>query len=163
MWPSYLRTLATPWWFPSWSSKFRRTPGIRVLKSTVDPSRISEAVFLPKGPIRFGPCEHVPCYGRRASRMAALSKQWVMRARNGFMGCLGIISFFDGQHSLTDDGFTLLPVAVRNASTRGLTFGTIPLPSVSQEHPTDASTTHCKQPAYASAHRSSLFPCLLQG
>ena len=61
-------------------------------------------------------------------RVAALSKQWVMRARNGFMGCLGIISFFDGQHSLTDDGFTLLPIAVRNASTRGLTLGPFPHP-----------------------------------
>ena len=71
-----------------------------------------------------------------------------MRARNGFMGCLGIISFFDGQHSLTDDGFTLLPIVVRKASTRGLTFGTIPSPSVSQERPTDASAMRCKQPAY---------------
>ena len=46
------------------------------------------------------------------------------------MGCLGIISFLAGQHSLADDGFTLLPVVVRKASTRGLTFGTIPSPSV---------------------------------
>ena len=59
-------------------------------------------------------------------RVAALSKQCVMRARNGFMGCLGIISFSAGQHSLADDGFTLLPVVVRNASTRGFSFGTIP-------------------------------------
>ena len=95
--------------------------------------------------------------------VAALSKQWVMWARNGFMGCLGIISFFDGQHSLTNDGFTLLLIAVRNASTRGLTFGTIPSPSVSQEHPTDASATRCKQPEYASTHRSSLFSCLSRG
>ena len=95
--------------------------------------------------------------------MAALSRQWVMRARSGFMGCLGIISFFDGQHSLTDDGFTLLPVVVRNASTRGLTCGTIPSPSVSQERPTDASATRCKQQVYASAHRSSLFPSLSRG
>ena len=95
--------------------------------------------------------------------VAALSKQWVMRARNGFMGCLRTISFFDGQHSLTDDGFTLLPVAVRNASTRELTFGTIPSPSVSQECLTDASAMHCKQPAYTSPHRSSLFPCQSRG
>ena len=88
-------------------------------------------------------------------RMAALSRQWVMRAHSGFIGCLGIISFFDG--------LTLLPVAVRNACTRELTCGTIPLPSVSQEHPTDASATHCKQQAYASAHRSSLFPSLSRG
>ena len=85
-----------------------------------------------------------------------------MRARSGFMGCLGI-SFFDGQHSLTDDGFTLLPIVVRNASTRGLTCGTIPSPSVSQERPTDASAMRCKQQAYASAHRSSLFPSLSRG
>ena len=95
--------------------------------------------------------------------VAALSRQWVMRARSRFIGCLGIISFFDGQHSLTDDGLTLLPVAVRNACTRGLTCGTIPSPSVSQECPTDASATHCKQQAYASAHRSSFFPSLSRG
>ena len=96
-------------------------------------------------------------------RVAALSRQWVMRALSGFMGCLSIISFFDGQHSLTNDGFTLLPIVVRNASTRGLTCRTIPLPSVSQERPTDASATHCKQQAYASAHRSSLLPSLSRG
>ena len=62
--------------------------------------------------------------------VAALSRQWVMRARSGFICCLGIISFFDGQHSLTDDGLTPLPIAVRNACTRGLTCGTIPPPSV---------------------------------
>ena len=67
-------------------------------------------------------------------RMAALSKHCVMCARNGFMGCLRIISFSAGQHSLADNGFTLLPVVARNASTRGLTFGTIPSPSVSHEH-----------------------------
>ena len=96
-------------------------------------------------------------------RVAALSKHSVMYARIGFMGCLGIISFSAGQHSLADNGFTLLPVAARNARTRGLTFGTIPSPSVSHERPTDASATRCKQPQYASAHMSSLFPRLSRG
>ena len=96
-------------------------------------------------------------------RVAALSKQCVMRACNGFMGCLGIISFSAGQHSLADNGFTLLPVVVRNASTRGLTFGTIPSPSVSHERPMDASAMRCKEPQYASAHMSSLFPRLSRG
>ena len=96
-------------------------------------------------------------------RMAAFSKQWVIRACSGFICCLGMISFFDGQHSFTDDGLTLLSIAVRNACTRELTCGTIPLPSVSQERPTDASATRCKQQAYASTHRSSLFPCLSRG
>ena len=73
--------------------------------------------------------------------VAALSRQWVMRAQAMFMGCLGAISFFDSQHSLTEDGLTLLPVVVRNACTRELTRGTIPSPLVSQEHPMDASAT----------------------
>ena len=96
-------------------------------------------------------------------RLAALSRQWVMQARTMFMGCLGTISFFDGQHSLTEDGLTLLPIAVRNACTRGLTCRTIPSPSVSQERLTDASAMHCKQQAYASIHRSSFFPSLSRG
>ena len=70
---------------------------------------------------------------------------------------------FAGQHSLVNDRFTLLPVVARNSSTRGLTFGTIPSPSVSQERPMDASATRCKEPQYASTHMSSLFPCLSRG
>ena len=96
-------------------------------------------------------------------RVAALSKHCVMCACNGFMGCLGIMSFLAGQHSLADNGFTLLPIVARNASTRGLTFGIIPSPSVSHEHPTDASAMRCKELQYASAHMSSLFPRLSRG
>ena len=94
---------------------------------------------------------------------AALSKQCVMRARNGFMGCLGIYHFRPANtlSPITDSHFS--PSLFRNASTRGLTFGTIPSPSVSQERPTDASATRCKEPQYASAHMSSLFPHLSRG
>ena len=96
-------------------------------------------------------------------RVAALSRQWVMRARSGFIGCLGIISFFDGQHSLTNDGLTLLPVAVRNACTRGLTCRTIPSPSVPR------SVQRMLLPCIVSSRRmpppidSSLFPSLSRG
>ena len=42
--------------------------------------------------------------------VATLSRQWVMRARSMFIGCLGMISFLDSQHSLTDNGLTLIPL-----------------------------------------------------
>ena len=59
-------------------------------------------------------------------RVTTLSRQLVMRARTMFVGGRGMMSFSDGQHSLMEHGLISLPVAVRNACTRGLTCGSFP-------------------------------------
>ena len=51
----------------------------------------------------------------------------------------------DGQHPHRMRGLTCLPVAIKNACTRGLTCGTIPLPPVTQNHPVATSAMHCKE------------------
>ena len=53
---------------------------------------------------------------------------------------------------------TCLPVAARNALTRGMTCGTIPLPSVIQDHPTVASATCYSEHTYASIHKFFVCP-----